>query len=137
MAILEKINPRKSISLLLFYVAMALNIVSFDLFLAIDSNSNESPRVENLELVIQQSNTSNNSNSEFTVDQFVPVKVHDTTLQPLFQYQKRLFHDNRNFAYQFKELAKNQLIVNHQSHQQIALIISYQKMEEEDSRHLA
>jgi hypothetical protein len=71
------------------------------------------------------------------VEQFVPEKVIETTQKDTCQFQKRMFHDNRNLAHQFKEIKKKQHLTNYHSHQQIAKIISYQKMEEEGTGHFA
>ena len=133
MATIEKINLRKSISLLLFYVAMALSIVYFDLFQAIESSGEEAPKTENLELLVQQNNSPDNSFQEFSFDQIIPQKIPGTIYATLLEFQKRFFNDNRNLAHQFKEITKTQLLVNYKPHQRSTLIISYQKMKEEEN----
>lgn len=137
MAIFEKINPRKSISLLLFYVAMALSIVYFDLFQAIENSSKKIAKVENIELVVQQRPSFNNSNYEFSQHQFIAEKDLELKQKGNYLFTKRLFHDNRNLAHQFKELEKQQLLAIFYSHLQFTSTISHQKMEEEGNKHLA
>ena len=75
MTIFEKINPRKSISLLLFYVAMALSIVYFDLFQSIEDNSIVVINIENTELPIQETSISLKEKFELFTDQIVPEKI--------------------------------------------------------------
>ena len=137
MTIFEKINPRKSISLLLFYVAMALSIVYFDLFQSIEDNSIVVINIENTELPIQETSISLKEKFELFTDQIVPEKILKPKQQHVYQFLKGLFHDNRNLDHQFKEIEKLQLKTNYRSHQQIALFISHQKMEEEGIKRFA
>ena len=137
MAIFEKINPRKSISLLLFYVAMALSIVYFDLFQSIEDNSKVVINTEHTELLIQESSISSTEKFELLNDQIVPEEVLEPKQQNVYQFLKRLFHDNRNLDHQFKQIEKIQFKINYHSYLQIALIISHQKMEEEGIKRIA
>ncbi len=131
MVVLEKINPHKYLSLVLFYVAMALSIVYFDLFQTIENNRKDGPEVEKLELVIQQNPIGSHQDFKVSIDQITPQKILETIEQNNLHFEKRLFHENRNIDHQFKEGSNKQLRVNYKSHQQFALIISHQKMEEE------
>ncbi len=137
MKILEKINPKKILTLLMFYIAMAMSIVYFDLFQSIEFTENELVRVENPELVIEEYQSLANEDFDLEIDKSLLIKITETNPYHGNQFQNRLFHENRNIAHQFKEKKNKQLHIDFYSHQQIALIISHQKVEEEGIAHLS